>query len=150
MFTHELQHPIQEQRCPACHLLKTEFQITFGDRHVNEKVCTDCFYKYLLTNKNKYHSNGLFKWIHKRNRSIPTLTERQWNKILTMQNNKCAICGQEFSNDLPPVKDHILPYSKGGNLTYGNTQALCKSCNSRKKNQFDISKAINTLVWQEV
>lgn len=69
-----------------------------------------------------------------------TLTLEQWNKILVMQNGKCADCGKVFSCKCPPTKDHIIPLSKGGGLTFENTQALCKSCNCKKNDKIDVGK----------
>jgi 5-methylcytosine-specific restriction endonuclease McrA len=69
-----------------------------------------------------------------------TLTLEQWEKILSNQGNKCAICGKRFCKSRPPTKDHIIPVSKGGGLTFENVQALCKSCNCSKGNKIDYSK----------
>ena len=63
-----------------------------------------------------------------------TLTLNEWNKILDLQNNECAICGVSF-DDVRPTQDHITPVSKGGGYTKENIQALCGSCNSRKSNK---------------
>lgn len=71
-----------------------------------------------------------------------TLTEKQWLKILQMQQNKCQMCGREFSDVLKPERDHIIPLSLGGGLTFGNTQALCHSCNSSKGSKCIIGKAM--------
>lgn len=60
------------------------------------------------------------------------LTDGQWKVIIEEQGNRCAHCGREFTEDLKPTRDHIVPVSKGGGLTYENVQALCQSCNSRK------------------
>ena len=79
-------------------------------------------------------------------KKIPcTLTVKQWKKILDMQDNKCASCKREFTDDLKPTRDHIIPLSKGGGLTFGNTHALCKSCNSSKNDSFDISKSFEQI-----
>jgi hypothetical protein len=67
-----------------------------------------------------------------------TLTIEEWNKILTIQKNKCNICGKRFITKRLPTMDHIMPLSHGGNLSFGNVQALCQSCNSRKCNKLDI------------
>jgi len=75
-----------------------------------------------------------------------TLTLKQWNKILDMQQNKCAVCQCEFSKQQEPTKDHIIPLTLGGGLTFGNVQALCRSCNSRKNNGVYISVAIDALL----
>ena len=71
-----------------------------------------------------------------------TLTLLQWEKILDTQGNKCAICGKRFCKSRPPTKDHIVPLSKGGGLTFENVQALCHSCNSSKNASLDHTKII--------
>lgn len=87
---------------------------------------------------------------HKRrsqhSKSKSDLTLKQWNKILEMQKYQCADCRKEFSKDIPPTRDHIIPLSLGGDLTFGNVQALCKSCNSRKHNKVDFMNAIDKLI----
>lgn len=75
--------------------------------------------------------------------SETTLTSEQWNKILSNQGNKCAMCGKRFCKSRKPTIDHIIPVSKGGGLTYENVQALCKSCNCSKNSKLDYSK-VNT------
>jgi 5-methylcytosine-specific restriction endonuclease McrA len=77
-----------------------------------------------------------------------TLTVRQWKKILKMQNNKCVDCGREFNENLKPQKDHIIPLSNPHcpGLTFGNVQALCKPCNIRKFNRFNLGNAIDNLL----
>ena len=71
-----------------------------------------------------------------------TLTLLQWDKILNHQGNRCAICGKRFCKSRPPTKDHIIPLSKGGGLTFENVQALCHSCNSSKNASLDHTKII--------
>jgi len=75
-----------------------------------------------------------------------TLTLKQWDRILKMQNNRCAECGREFDEKLKPTRDHIIPLSLGGDFTFGNVQALCKICNSRKYNKVDFLIAIDRLL----
>lgn len=72
-----------------------------------------------------------------------TLTFNQWNKIIENQGNKCAYCKKPFNSMRNPTRDHIIPLSKGGGLTFENVQALCQSCNSRKKDRLDKSKIIS-------
>lgn len=71
-----------------------------------------------------------------------TLTLLQWEKILKSQNNRCAICGKRFCKSRKPEKDHIIPLSKGGGLTFENVQALCKHCNISKNAKLDHTKII--------
>jgi len=85
-----------------------------------------------LSRSRRDHNRYSFEKSHK-----ATLTLEQWNKILSNQGNKCAMCGKKFSYSLIPEKDHIVPLSKGGSLTFENVQALCKSCNSSKSNKID-------------
>ncbi len=73
-----------------------------------------------------------------------TLTLEQWEKILSNQGNKCAMCGKRFCNSRPPTKDHIVPVSKGGGFTFENIQALCRNCNSSKQDNLDYS---NVVTW---
>jgi 5-methylcytosine-specific restriction endonuclease McrA len=79
-----------------------------------------------------------------------SLTSEEWFKILKFQDNKCACCGGIFTNDDPPTKDHIVPLilPNGGvglGLTYENTQAVHRGCNSRKKNRLDKTKIVTWL-----
>lgn len=78
-----------------------------------------------------------------------TLTDKQWNKILKMQNNCCANCGKQFSENFKPTRDHIIPVSLGGGLTFGNVQALCKRCNSSKNSSVGFLKAIDKIIMGE-
>ena len=75
-----------------------------------------------------------------------TLTLKQWNKILVMQNNLCAVCKNKFTETLPPTRDHIIPVLFGGDFSFGNVQALCRSCNSSKGPRVDVGNAISKLL----
>jgi hypothetical protein len=77
-----------------------------------------------------------------------TLTAEQWKKIQENQNNKClgfptGTCGKQFTKENPPTKDHIIPVKLGGGLTYENVQALCHSCNCKKKASLDLNKIVS-------
>jgi hypothetical protein len=60
------------------------------------------------------------------------LTSEEWQRILKNQEDKCNLCGKRLCKSRPATMDHIIPLAKGGDLTFNNTQALCRSCNSRK------------------
>ena len=63
-----------------------------------------------------------------------TLTNDEWVEIILKQGGKCAHCGRDFSEDLLPTRDHIIPLSHPDcpGFVSDNIQALCLSCNSRK------------------
>jgi len=63
-----------------------------------------------------------------------------------MQDNRCYECHKEFGHNLKPTKDHIIPVTRGGGLTFGNIRALCGSCNSSKLNNMYFMQAIDTLL----
>lgn len=83
---------------------------------------------------------------HKRRNNIrfseEPLSLSQWNTILKNQKNKCAECGSRFTTANPPTRDHIIPVSMGGVFEYWNIQALCISCNSKKRARLDYNKII--------
>jgi 5-methylcytosine-specific restriction endonuclease McrA len=61
------------------------------------------------------------------------LTFIQWACILINQRHGCAVCSNTFDDNNQPVLDCIIPLSRGGVLTFSNTQALCNTCNSKKQ-----------------
>ena len=62
-----------------------------------------------------------------------TLTVDQWYLILELQKNQCAKCKDKFTNNNISTQDHIVPVVNSGPFTVHNIQALCQSCNSKKK-----------------
>lgn len=52
-------------------------------------------------------------------------------KVLRRDRHQCAYCGERFSEALLTI-DHIVPDSHGGPLSWMNTVAACRDCNSRK------------------
>ncbi|MEU9975102.1 HNH endonuclease signature motif containing protein [Streptomyces sp. NPDC051014] len=59
----------------------------------------------------------------------------QWQKIraeaIRLQ-PYCSFCGT--ANDL--TGDHILPLKEGGTNTLDNVRVLCRSCNTRRENDY--------------
>ena len=64
--------------------------------------------------------------------TINTLTAKEFNYIIYLQDNKCACCSKTFNENLKPTRDHIVPVNKGGDFTVYTVQALCVECNSKK------------------
>ena len=50
------------------------------------------------------------------------------------QAGRCLMCGKKMRGrgSLEPTLDHIVPLSKGGEDSFENTQALCRTCNEAK------------------
>jgi len=107
--------------------------------------------KYNKTPAGKARSSRSFHKRRKNGKLVKnTLTDKQWNIILyDQQNNRCVgeDCGKEFSDNLPPTKDHIIPlrYAWFG-LTFGNVRALCSSCNGKRKKRLFLGNAIDNVL----
>lgn len=72
-----------------------------------------------------------------------SLSLSQWEKIVAQQRYRCALCGEKFTDSDPPTDDLIIPVAKKGELTLENTQAVHKSCNSRKRDRIDKSNIVS-------
>jgi hypothetical protein len=59
---------------------------------------------------------------------VPTLTK---DMLLARDRHICAYCAQRFRADQLDM-EHIVPRSKGGEDSWMNLVAACKSCNHRK------------------
>ncbi len=64
-------------------------------------------------------------------KNLPTtLTEEEWQTILSQHFHRCHYCGKK-SDHLH--QEHKIPVSKGGGYTAQNIVPSCQSCNSSKK-----------------
>ena len=63
------------------------------------------------------------------------LPEEDKIKLLSIQDNKCAICGCDIS--LNHQADHIVPFKYVGDSLKNNWQMLCPHCNEKKKDSLD-------------
>ena len=61
-------------------------------------------------------------------RRLATRTQR--NLLAILQDFQCAICKIELVDGYEC--DHLVPYSKGGQTTLENLQALCPNCHFDK------------------
>jgi hypothetical protein len=87
------------------------------------------------------------RYVNKRRSALEglecSLTKDQWEKIVELQENKCVICNKEFTKKNPATKDHIIPVARAGPFTMENTQAVHKSCNSKKNAKIDKSNIVS-------
>lgn len=81
------------------------------------------------------HQNGQYKRRAIGREIINTLTSQEWLDILEQYNYVCFYCGEEFTCENLPTKDHIIPISKGGDNTKENIVPACGDCNCRKHNK---------------
>jgi hypothetical protein len=61
-----------------------------------------------------------------------THNSKEIEEILAIQENRCIYCNVNFTKEVRPTKDHLLPVSVGGTNWALNIVLACKSCNSRR------------------
>ncbi len=128
---------------------KREYNINYLQTH--KKEIHDWVVEYRKTPEGsasvvRGHNNRRYKTKNVKN----TLTAKQWDKILEMQNYICPLCERVFNDELPPTKDHIIPAYLGWGLTFGNTQALCQSCNSKKHIKVEFMRGMYELLEKDI
>jgi len=64
--------------------------------------------------------------------SVSTLTPEDVEFLYYIQRGSCVSCGTDISNNNFQI-EHIIPISKGGDLSLENCQLLCKKCNLKKR-----------------
>lgn len=67
-----------------------------------------------------------------------TFSIEEKQKILNIQNNKCAICGNTINISTFHM-DHIIPWDYVGDRLENNIQGLCSKCNLEKSNHIAIA-----------
>ncbi len=58
-----------------------------------------------------------------------TLTNEQWGVLKSMFRNRCVYCGKKTKR---LEREHIIPVSLGGALSFNNIVPACHSCNAKK------------------
>lgn len=116
--------------CPKCDrwFKRTEFYKNAGTSDGLTSYCKKCNVKVNKQYKqNNKEFNAKAQQSQKRMRNHK-ITGEKFNEILKLQNNKCAICENEFTHT--PVIDHDHSCCLGryscGNCTRG---LLCRNCN---------------------
>lgn len=65
--------------------------------------------------------------------NVPRRHTPSWTRwgMFARDHFACAYCGRRLSRKELTV-DHVLPTSRGGRSTWGNTVTACRACNHRK------------------
>lgn len=58
------------------------------------------------------------------------LTKREWRDLIAYFGGRCAYCHEPT---VKPVKDHVVPVSKGGLFNKENIVPACRPCNASKR-----------------
>ncbi len=95
--------------------------------------------KYYKTGKGKAaRARGNANRSSNKKQTINNLEAKEFNCVIFLQNYQCIGPdheGSRFFDMVEPTRDHIVPASKGGDFIKENIQALCQSCNSKKRIQ---------------
>jgi len=58
-------------------------------------------------------------------------------KVVRRDNYRCQMCGKPLRDDEIEF-DHIIPLSKGGSSEEHNIRVVCRECNRKKSNNFNL------------
>jgi 5-methylcytosine-specific restriction endonuclease McrA len=64
--------------------------------------------------------------------SESNFTAKDVDRLIDLQNNKCAICSIRLTKKVKYEVDHIQPIARGGENNKENIQILCRECNRKK------------------
>lgn len=71
-----------------------------------------------------------------------------YNKIVSSQNGRCAVCGLLFDRDATEELDHMVPWRLIGDIPDGsNWQILCGDCNKGKGEWVSALQSVEFLNW---
>ena len=64
----------------------------------------------------------------------PAPTKAQWQETVEVFGSRCAYCEVEFSEEMAPVVEHVVPINKThlGETVIGNFVPARSACNSEK------------------
>lgn len=137
---------IGSTHCVKCLRQMTELKLRalreFGDDRIgkNKYIVCDCGYPVWQLNEGSHLT--FFQAMDSAERSWRrqqrvkaaggTHTSREIEAILDLQEHRCIYCNAQFTSELHPTKDHLLPVAEGGGNWALNIIMACKSCNSRR------------------
>lgn len=79
--------------------------------------------------------------------NVPRRNPPMWTRrgMLARDNYMCAYCGKRCAESEATV-DHVLPVSRGGRSSWGNTVTACRRCNQRKANRLPHEAGMKLLI----
>lgn len=111
------------------------------------QLCASCRSVNYQISRNDYKKTEKYKSLKRKHKSVRRARIRGGKQlesfdpfeIFDRDNWHCKACGVQtpknkrgsFDDDAPEL-DHVVPLSKGGVHTRGNTQCLCRKCNGSK------------------
>lgn len=123
-----------------CHLYNKYHTIPYNSAVMNSEVKrlhedeevqkTKGIYEFLLCRETDPYAGRLL--------NLRAFDKRDKIAAYSKQNGVCPICKKHFEFD-EMEGDHIIPWSKGGQTVPDNCQMLCKSCNSKKRINTNVS-----------
>jgi 5-methylcytosine-specific restriction endonuclease McrA len=64
-----------------------------------------------------------------------SFTVQEWRTVKQAQDYRCKHCGRR-EPEIKLTVDHIVPLAQGGSNYISNIQALCRQCNSGKRDRY--------------
>lgn len=127
---------------PRCNVCQSKRAAQIGHSITYASTCKHCSASFVGTVRRRFCSKSCsnkFDCIQKRNRRRAVFVEPvSIVDVHRQSNGVCAGCGLSIDlqavvpHRLKPSIDHIVPVSKGGEHSLGNTQLMHVGCNSRK------------------
>ncbi len=79
--------------------------------------------------------------------NVPRRNAPAWTRrgMLARDSYTCAYCGKRCAESEATV-DHVLPVSRGGRSSWGNTVTACWRCNQRKANRLPHEAGMKLLI----
>jgi len=74
-------------------------------------------------------------------------TRRERRVLYRRADGRCEQCGAAIGRDFHA--DHVYPFSKGGQTTLDNGQALCRPCNLKKTDMILRTPTLSPRDWQQ-
>lgn len=83
--------------------------------------------------------------------NVPRRPIPRWSRrgVFARDGHRCAYCGRQLKRGELTV-DHVIPVSRGGRSTWGNTVTACAACNGRKGNRTPHEAGMKLLIEPKI